>query len=211
MSELRKAEEEREAILIEDEESIEEYYELREQLKQLELDFKDVITHPTYSLPFLNAGRLVEVKDGDKDFGIGVVVAYNKVINPKVSDLNRRGVDVDVLIIPGPTTCGHRERPASEVVYRRCPPQSRIQLYRTSRSQLERYLPSFRGRRRGSCHHRRPAIDYPVHQPYSCASAQRPETAGREEHGLQGRRRSQEEVPGWVDVVGPCQEYGHQG
>lgn len=36
-------------------------------------------------MPFLNAGRLVEVKDGEHDFGWGVVIAYNKIINPKVS------------------------------------------------------------------------------------------------------------------------------
>jgi ATP-dependent RNA helicase DOB1 len=54
-------------------------------LKEKAVDFQAVITHPTYALPFLNAGRLVEIKDGDKDFGWGVVIAYNKVINPKVS------------------------------------------------------------------------------------------------------------------------------
>jgi hypothetical protein len=28
----------------------------------------------------------VEIRDGDKDFGWGVVVAYNKVINPRVRE-----------------------------------------------------------------------------------------------------------------------------
>jgi hypothetical protein len=54
-------------------------------LKEKGQDFQAVISHPTYSLPFLNPGRLIEVRDGDADFGWGVVVAYNKVINPKVS------------------------------------------------------------------------------------------------------------------------------
>ena len=71
--------------MIDDEENIKEYYEIRQLLKEKAQDFQSVITHPTYALPFLNAGRLVEVRDGDKDFGWGVVVAYNKVINPKVS------------------------------------------------------------------------------------------------------------------------------
>jgi ATP-dependent RNA helicase DOB1 len=48
-------------------------------------DFRAVITHPTYSLPFLNTGRLIEIKDGEKDYGWGVVVAYNKVTSQKVS------------------------------------------------------------------------------------------------------------------------------
>jgi ATP-dependent RNA helicase DOB1 len=82
--ELKKAEQERDLIKIEDEEGIKEYYELRQLLKEKGADFQAVITHPTYALPFLNAGRLVEIRDGDKDFGWGVVVAYNKVINPKV-------------------------------------------------------------------------------------------------------------------------------
>lgn len=74
---------ERDSIKIEDEESIAEYYDMREQLKQLEADFKAVITHPTYALPFMQAGRLVEVKDGDRDFGWAVVVGYNKLQNQR--------------------------------------------------------------------------------------------------------------------------------
>lgn len=54
-------------------------------LKEKGQDFQAVISHPTYALPFLNPGRLVEVKDGDVEFGWGIVVAYNKIINPKVS------------------------------------------------------------------------------------------------------------------------------
>jgi len=84
LAELEEAEQERDAIVIKDEDSIKEYYELRQLLKEKGQDFQAVITHPTYSLPFLNPGRLVEIKDGDKDFGWGVVIAYNKVVNPKV-------------------------------------------------------------------------------------------------------------------------------
>ena len=84
-AELKAAEKERDSILVEDEESIREYYDIRQLLKEKGQDFQSVISHPTYALPFLNAGRLVEIRDGDKDFGWGVVVAYNKVINPRVS------------------------------------------------------------------------------------------------------------------------------
>ncbi|GFZ49054.1 Hydrolase acting on acid anhydrides to facilitate cellular and subcellular movement [Saitozyma sp. JCM 24511] len=80
---LKMAEKERDAIKVEKEDEIAEYYELRQLLKDKGQDFQAVITHPTYALPFLNAGRLVEVKDGDKDFGWGVVVAFNKIIPPK--------------------------------------------------------------------------------------------------------------------------------
>ena len=82
---MKEAEKERDAIKVDREDEIKEYYELRQLLKEKGQDFQAVISHPTYSLPFLNPGRLIEVRDGDADFGWGVVVAYNKVINPKVS------------------------------------------------------------------------------------------------------------------------------
>lgn len=82
---LKKAEKERDTIKIEREEEIDEYWELRKVLQEKGDDFRSVITHPAYSLPFLNQGRLVEIKDGDKDYGWGVVVAYNKITSQKVS------------------------------------------------------------------------------------------------------------------------------
>lgn len=45
------------AIEIPDEERVVEYYEYRQQLDQLTADFREVITHPSYSLPFLLPGR----------------------------------------------------------------------------------------------------------------------------------------------------------
>ena len=70
-------------IKIEDEEAIQEYYDLRQVLKDKGSDFQAVITHPTYALPFLNPGRLVEIKHEGKDFGWGIVVAYNKIVNQR--------------------------------------------------------------------------------------------------------------------------------
>ena len=70
---------------MENEDDIRDYYQLRELLSEKGSDFRSVITHPTYALPFLNTGRLVEIREGDRDFGWGVVVGYNKIINPKVS------------------------------------------------------------------------------------------------------------------------------
>lgn len=65
-------------IVIEDEENIADYYELRQQLAILQKDLRDVLNHPTYALPFLQPGRLVRVKHDDLDFGWGVVVNYQK-------------------------------------------------------------------------------------------------------------------------------------
>ncbi|KAL1408467.1 ATP-dependent RNA helicase mtr4 [Vanrija albida] len=102
---LKAAEDERDAIVIDGEDDIADYYDMREQLKQLENDFKAVITHPTYILPFLQPGRMVEVADGDREFGWAVVVGYNKIVNPKgrppvvtENDPPQKGYIVDVLV-----------------------------------------------------------------------------------------------------------------
>jgi ATP-dependent RNA helicase DOB1 len=83
-AELTKEEEARNAISVADESLVAEYYELRTQLDQLASDFRDVVTHPNYSLPFLQPGRLVKIKHGDRDFGWGVVINYQKRLPPKV-------------------------------------------------------------------------------------------------------------------------------
>jgi ATP-dependent RNA helicase DOB1 len=72
-------------ISIADEDTIGDYYDLRQQLEILNKDLRDVLNHPTYALPFLQPGRLVKVKHGDLDFGWGVVVNYQKRTGPKVS------------------------------------------------------------------------------------------------------------------------------
>ena len=77
-SELRSAEELKDSIIIPDEELVAEYYEYKKQLEQMASDFKLVITHPTYSLPFLQGGRLVRIKYQQLDFGWGVILGYRK-------------------------------------------------------------------------------------------------------------------------------------
>ncbi|ETW75423.1 hypothetical protein HETIRDRAFT_67679 [Heterobasidion irregulare TC 32-1] len=80
---LKKAEDEKSTMIIPDEELVEEYYEYRQQLDQMSADFRDVITHPNYSLPHLKPGRLVKIKYQDMDFGWGVVINYQKRLPPK--------------------------------------------------------------------------------------------------------------------------------
>ncbi|THU90410.1 antiviral helicase [Dendrothele bispora CBS 962.96] len=81
--ELKAEEQARDSISIPDEDRIAEYYEYRQQLDQMATDFREVITHPSYSLPFLNAGRLVKVKYDKLDFGWGVVINFQKRLPPK--------------------------------------------------------------------------------------------------------------------------------
>ncbi|OCB91527.1 antiviral helicase [Sanghuangporus baumii] len=79
----RTAEEKKATIKIPDEKLVSEYYEYRQQLDQMGADFREVITHPAYSLPFLQPGRLVKIKYQKLDFGWGVVINYQKRLPPK--------------------------------------------------------------------------------------------------------------------------------
>ena len=54
--ELVKEEEAKAALVIPDEVLISDYYSIRKQLTDLRNDFREVITHPSYSLPFLQPG-----------------------------------------------------------------------------------------------------------------------------------------------------------
>lgn len=81
--ELQKEEESKGTMKIPDESLVSEYYDLRQQLDQMAADFREVVTHPTYALPFLQPGRLVKVKYQELDFGWGVVLNYQKRMPPK--------------------------------------------------------------------------------------------------------------------------------
>ncbi|KAF9219294.1 antiviral helicase [Gyrodon lividus] len=81
--ELKVAERRRESIHIPDEDLVAGYYDYRQQLDQMGEDFRAVVTHPTYCLPFLQAGRLIRVKHKDADFGWGVVINFQKRIKSK--------------------------------------------------------------------------------------------------------------------------------
>ncbi|KAJ7594571.1 rRNA-processing arch domain-containing protein [Mycena floridula] len=80
---LRKEEDLRASIIIPDENLVQEYYDYRQQLDQMTSDLRQVVTHPTYSLPFLQPGRLVKIKYENMDFGWGVIVNYQKRLNAK--------------------------------------------------------------------------------------------------------------------------------
>ncbi|KAI0777586.1 antiviral helicase [Trametes elegans] len=82
-AELRKEEEKKAEIVVPGEELVASYYDYRQQLDQMAADFREVITHPNYSLPFLQPGRLVKVKHQKLDFGWGVIVNYQKRLPPK--------------------------------------------------------------------------------------------------------------------------------
>ncbi|KAJ5963560.1 uncharacterized protein N7479_003436 [Penicillium vulpinum] len=76
--ELEGLEEKRANMVISDEGTIREYYDLRKQLDAFADDVQHVITHPNYSLAFIHPGRLIHVKYKDADFGWGVVINQKK-------------------------------------------------------------------------------------------------------------------------------------
>jgi len=84
LPELEQEEEARSTTIIPDEALVSQYYDCRHQLDEMVADFREVITHPTYSLPFLKFGRLVKVKYQKHDFGWGIVINFQKRLPPKV-------------------------------------------------------------------------------------------------------------------------------
>lgn len=75
MLELQK---EANSFKFENEGDVTSYYRLREQLSGLEKDFHSWLVKPQFIVPYLQSGRLVSVKHGDKDFGFGAVVSFKK-------------------------------------------------------------------------------------------------------------------------------------
>lgn len=73
--ELQDLKNEKAQLVIEDESTVREYYDLRQSLDQYAKDMRDVINHPNYCLQFMQPGRLVKVS---YDFGWGAVVNYSK-------------------------------------------------------------------------------------------------------------------------------------
>lgn len=80
-------ENERDGIVVEQENVIAQYYDLKEKIAVYEQDMKDVMNHPNYCLPFIQPGRLVRIKHDKKLYDWGVVVNYNKRIKPFVRHL----------------------------------------------------------------------------------------------------------------------------
>ncbi|CAO3593991.1 unnamed protein product [Absidia cylindrospora] len=97
---LLELEQKKNDIIIENEDDIKSYYECRQQIDVYAENIREVITHPTYCLPFMQPGRLVHIKHNDADFGWGAVVNYNRAIDrskPK-DDPNSSYYILDVLL-----------------------------------------------------------------------------------------------------------------
>jgi len=86
-NELRDLQKMRSKIAVSNEESIADYFKLKDELEIRNQDFRDVINHPTHALPFLQPGRLVKVKFGTMDFGWGCVVNFQRRLGDRGKSL----------------------------------------------------------------------------------------------------------------------------
>ncbi|XP_051132574.1 DExH-box ATP-dependent RNA helicase DExH9 isoform X2 [Andrographis paniculata] len=105
-------EEERDSIVIDEEDSIENYYSLLQQYKDLKKDVRDIVFSPKHCLPFLQPGRLVCIQCSKNDessppFSMhdevtwGVIINFERVKGGSEDDAKRKVEDasytVDVL------------------------------------------------------------------------------------------------------------------
>nr|XP_002131169.1 exosome RNA helicase MTR4 [Ciona intestinalis] len=100
---VSKLETEYSEMKIKNEEESMTYYRIRQQLNKLASQLEEFVHLPKFCLPFLQPGRLVKVRNGEHEFGWGVVVNFQKK-QPKSSGPMRGGDEpqpeyvVDVLL-----------------------------------------------------------------------------------------------------------------
>lgn len=58
----KELEQERDSIIIEEEDSVKNYYNLVQQYKSLKQDLREIVISPKFCLPFLKPGRLVSIQ-----------------------------------------------------------------------------------------------------------------------------------------------------
>ncbi|KAB5586084.1 rRNA-processing arch domain-containing protein [Coniochaeta sp. 2T2.1] len=77
--ELMSLQQERDSMIIPDENTVKDYYAIRQQLEGYNKDMVSVIQHPKYCLEFLQPGRLIHIKTpAGADFSWGVVVNFKE-------------------------------------------------------------------------------------------------------------------------------------
>ena len=206
-------------MVIPDEELVEEYYEYRQQLDQMSADFRDVITHPNYSLPHLKPGRLVKIKYQDMDFGWGVVINYQKRLPPKVSSCcESRARASELSLYTEPTYAQSRGIASTRAIYCRRLTQLR---FRIDGTHTERPSDHACNARRcttlspwaegGSTCRARAAIYVQCYQPSKNIPAEGSTTAVRTRDCVEKRIGSSATVSGRNHAIRPNRGHGNQG
>ncbi|XP_011137638.1 exosome RNA helicase MTR4 isoform X1 [Harpegnathos saltator] len=84
-------------VNVEKYEEISSYHDIRERLNRLSGEFQSFLTQPEYLLPFLQPGRLVQVKNEIGTFDWGIVVNFKKK-NPKNPVKDKTVIIIDILL-----------------------------------------------------------------------------------------------------------------
>lgn len=91
---MKEAQEELDKIKIPKEELVASYYHIREQLAELTKQFTSYLVKPQHLLPFLQAGRLVRVRD----FDWGMIVNFRRVGGDDRRSNPLKTLDVKIII-----------------------------------------------------------------------------------------------------------------
>ncbi|PON66615.1 ATP-dependent RNA helicase Ski [Parasponia andersonii] len=100
---------ERDSIIIEEEDSLKNYYNLLKQYDSLKKDVRDILLSPRYCLPFLQCGRLVSIQCSRNDeispsFSIkdqvtwGVIINFQKVKTASEDDASTKPEDSNFIV-----------------------------------------------------------------------------------------------------------------
>jgi ATP-dependent RNA helicase DOB1 len=92
---IKELESDRNSMVIEEEESLKDYYDLLQQYKSLKKDVRDIVLSPKHVLPFLQPGRLVRILCGTDEsatFSIDENVSWGIIINFEKVKSNGEGI-----------------------------------------------------------------------------------------------------------------------
>lgn len=106
---VKDLEEQRDSIVIEEEDKLKDYYSLLEQFRSFKGDMRSIVFSPRHCLPFLQPGRLIRIlsTSGEKDklsfsqdeqLTWGVIVNFERVKNTSKDDTNVRPEDAQYTI-----------------------------------------------------------------------------------------------------------------
>ncbi|KUI63274.1 ATP-dependent RNA helicase mtr4 [Cytospora mali] len=118
---LMTLQQERDNMVIADENTVKEYYNLRNQIEDYTKDMVSVIQHPNYCTEFLQPGRLVQIKTpSGEDFDWGVIINFIPRRSPKAGEpphAPQESIFIDVLLrLDGDSDGVKRIQPTSGVM-----------------------------------------------------------------------------------------------
>ncbi|XP_076033636.1 exosome RNA helicase Mtr4 [Oratosquilla oratoria] len=90
------------------ESDVESYYKIRMSIDNLRQERHTFITRPVYIFPFLQPGRLVQVKNNNDYFGWGVVLSYKKQDEKENPRGGETRVTVDVVLTVSKETANNK-------------------------------------------------------------------------------------------------------